>query len=256
MKGSYMAQEHEPVMISITSGKGGVGKTSIAINLGYGLLKKGKRVLLVDGDLGLANVDVMFGLDVKATIRDILEKGADPIEAVVYVEDGFGVLPASSGVPEMVTLGTDEQNAFVMALKTISRDFDYVLLDTAAGIGSAVLWFNDIAKYNMVILNPNPTSLTDAYALIKTMSKRFKRERFYVALNATKQAHEGRVTYESLAKASKKFLDVDLEYLGSIPDDNAVNLAVGKQIPFMKDNSNSRASVAVMELAERVIKFK
>ena len=132
-----MTTKKDPVTLCITSGKGGVGKTSLAVNLAFALANKGLRVLVVDGDLGLANVDVLLGLSVKRTIRDVLDSGADPSETVVHLERNLGVLPASSGVPEMVTLGPEEQTRLGNVLTSIASHFDYALMDTAAGIGPA-----------------------------------------------------------------------------------------------------------------------
>jgi len=250
-----MTSKSEPVILSITSGKGGVGKTSLSINLAYALMHEGNRVLLVDGDLGLANVDVMLALSVKMNIRSILESGMDPIEAVVYLEQNLGVLPAGSGVPEMVTLGPDEQAGLGRILRTIMSGFDYVILDTAAGIGPSVLWFNSFAHHNIVVLNPNPTSLTDSYALIKTMSKNYRGRQFLIILNYERNHSDDLKTYGSLEQAAKKFLGLELKFIGSVPEDDEVNMAVRKQAPFMKSAPECNASHAVKELAAKIMKL-
>jgi flagellar biosynthesis protein FlhG len=250
-----MTSKAAPVIFSIKRGKGGVGKTSLSINLAYALIHKGNRVLLVDGDLGLANVDVMLALSVQINIRSILERATDPLEAVVYLEQNMGVLPASSGVPEMVNMGPDEKAGLAKMLKTIMSSFDYVLLDTAAGIGPSVLWFNSFADHNLLVLNPNPTSLTDAYALIKTMSKNHKRNQFFIILSYVRNDHEDLKTYESLEQASKKFLDLELKYIGAVPEDDEVNMAVRKQTPFIKNAPGCKASQAVNDLAEKLMRL-
>ena len=247
-----MPEIKNPVTLSITSGKGGVGKTSFAVNLAFALMKKDQRVLLVDGDLGLANVDVMLGINVQTTIRHILERGADPLDSVVYLESNLGVLPASSGVPEMVTLGPEEQTRLGKLLTSIAGHFDYVLVDTAAGIGPSVLWLNNFVDHNIIVLTPDPTSLTDAYALIKTLSREYNRNHFYLVLNFVSNEQEGHQTYKTLEKVAKKFLNLDLQYLGAIPQDKAVNKAVRQQSPFIQKSPQCKAAQAVFLLAEQI----
>ncbi|MBN1849226.1 MAG: MinD/ParA family protein [Deltaproteobacteria bacterium] len=241
-----------PITISITSGKGGVGKTSIAVNLAYALMNQGHRVLLVDGDLGLANVDILLGISAQTTIRTVLDGEADPLDAVLYLKPGLGILPASSGVPEMVSLGIDQQEKLTTLLSDITSHFDYVLVDTAAGIGSSVLWLNHFASYNIVILTPDPTSLTDAYAIIKTIFTQFDRTLFYIVLNLIREPKEGQKAYETLKKVANQFLNLELEYLGAIPEDKSVKEAVRQQTPFIQKALRCPATRAIMLVAERI----
>lgn len=251
-----MPAKKDPITLCITSGKGGVGKTSLAVNLAFALAEKGHSVLVVDGDLGLANVDVLLGLSVRKTIRDVLDSGVAPLETVIYLEPNLGVLPASSGVPEMVTLGPDEQTRLGHVLTSIAIHFDYALIDTAAGIGPSVLWFNRFVNYNMVVLSPDPTSLTDAYALIKVLAREYNRKSFHLIINFVKSSGEGRKTYEIIENVAKKFLDLDLLYLGTVPDDRAVQKAARKQYPFIKEASQSKAAQALFEMADRIHRMK
>lgn len=239
--------------LCLSSGKGGVGKTSITVNLGWALARKGLRVLVVDGDLGLANVDILLGLAVQKTIRNILENDEDPREAVVYLTPNFGILPASSGVPEMVAIGPDDQNQLGLILKSLGAHFDYVLLDTAAGIGSSVLWFNLFADHNIIIFSADPTSLTDAYALIKILSRDHHRDRIHLLLNFVESEQEGHQTYDTMARVTKKFLNLDPGFLGSIPRDVAVVKAVREQSPFIENDPQSKASRAIMALADKIL---
>lgn len=241
-----------PVMLCVTSGKGGVGKTSLTVNMAFALSRQGHRVLIVDGDLGLANIDVLLALNVKQTIRDVLERGGDPMEAVVYVEPNLGILPASSGVPEMVALGPDDQQQLGDILGSISTHFDYVLLDTAAGIGSSVLWFNSFAARNIVVVTPDPTSLTDAYALIKVLSRDYGLDSFFLLINQAASEQEGRQTYETLSRVAKQFLNLDTTFLGAIPLDKAVTRAVREQSPFILAAPQSKAAQALFQVAARV----
>ena len=241
------------VTISISSGKGGVGKTSITVNLAYSLLKKGKRVLIIDGDLGLANVDILLRLSVKKTIRDVLASGDDPREAVIYVEKGLGVLPGSSGVPDIVTLGPEDRSQLADFIRELGAEFDYVLIDTSSGIGSSVLWFNTFASHNMVVLTSDPTSITDAYALIKVLSRDYGCDRFLMVFNQIRTEAESHKIFKLLQGVSQKFLNHGLTYFGAIPMDDRVGRAVLEQRPFVLSLPTGKASRAVFLLADQVM---
>ena len=242
-----------PVTACLSSGKGGVGKTSLTVNLAYALAQKGVRVLVVDGDLGLANVDVLLNLQVGTTIRDILDRGGDPLEAVIFVEPLLGVLPASSGVPELANLGPQDHQELGDILRSLAGQFDFILVDTAAGIGSSVLWFNTFVDYNILVLTPDPTAMTDAYALIKVLSRDYHRKSFHLLLNQVKNETEARQVYEHLARVASHFLDLNLEYLGGGPQDAAVSKGVRNQVPFIKISPQSKAALTITRQAERLI---
>lgn len=248
-----MVSSGQCLTLCISSGKGGVGKTSLAVNLAFALFHRGERVLIVDGDLGLANVDVMLGISAKQTIQDVIERGGDPMESIVYPDPNLGVLPASSGVPHMVSLGPEEQDQIGDILSGFFSSFSCIVIDTAAGIGSSVLWFNAFAQHNVVLLNADPTSLTDVYALVKVLSGEYGQKRFHVLLNGVSSKREARQTYESLANAAKKFLSLDLSYFGAIPKDDAVQNGVRRQMPFVLGAPKSSAALAVHGIAKKVL---
>ncbi len=243
----------EPKFWCVTSGKGGVGKTCLAVNLAFALAQQGKRVLLVDGDLGLANVDVLLGLEVGATVRDILDHGADPRQTVISLHPCLGVLPASSGVPEMANLGPEDQAVLAEVIRTVAASFDHVLVDTAAGLGPAVLWFNTLADCSLVVATPDPTALTDAYALIKVLARDYQHRRFWVIMNAVQGEQEARQAFRTLAQAAARFLDLHLECLGAVPADPAVRQALRSQVPFLRQFPDSPASQALHTLAARML---
>jgi len=248
--------EKRPVTVSITSGKGGVGKTSLTVNLAVALSRKGERVLIVDGDLGLANVDVLLRLNVDKNLRDVIENGEDPSDTVVAVSPNLSVLPASSGVPAMLNLGQREQSLLENLLRKVSSGYDWVLVDTAAGIGRPVLWLNNFADYPVIVVTADPTSMTDAYALIKVMARDYDRSELHVVVNGSSSSSEGREVFKTLQGVAERFLQVRLHYLGSVPQDPEVAKAVRRQVPFLETSPDCKAARAVLELSTAVEELK
>lgn len=173
--------------------------------------------------------DVLLRITVKGTIRDILENAIDPLSAVVYIEPNLGVLPSGSGVPQMLGLGGKERSHLESILRGIAKHFDIVLFDTAAGIGPSVLWFNTLVDHNIVVVSPDPTSMTDAYALIKVMFRERDRSDFQILLNSVKNEKEGRDIYDTLANVAGRFLNLSPKHLGSVPQDVELVRAVREQ---------------------------
>ncbi len=241
-----------PRTLCVTSGKGGVGKTSFTVNFAIALTRTNKRVLVIDGDMGLANVDVLLRLSVKNNIRDILESGASPQQALIHARPNLAILPGSSGVPEMVSLGKERQKRLSKYIRAVSEGFDYVLIDTAAGIGSSVVWYNRFCDHNIFILSPDPTSMTDAYALIKLLSRDHDIHRFNLVLNFVRDAQEGDHTIETLKRVTQRFLNLELSHLASIPDDKTVRRAVLDQVPFIEQAPGSKPARIIDQLARQI----
>lgn len=253
MGNTVEVQKRTPVTFTVTSGKGGVGKTSLTVNLAFALTQMNHRVLVVDGDLGLANVDVLLRLPVKRTLHDILETGGDPLSAVIRIDPNLRVLPSSSGVPGMLELAGQRHGEIEDLFKLIGGESDFVLVDTAAGIGPSVLWLNNYANHNIIVLTPDPTSMTDAYALIKVLAREHGRTQFLVLLNLVQDEREGEEVFRTLAKVTERFLDLRPHYLGSIPLDRKVAEAVRSQVPFIKRAPGCRAAHAVQQAARRLM---
>ncbi len=241
-----------PATVSITSGKGGVGKTSLAVNLAFALADMHRKVLLVDGDLGLANVDVMLRLKPAKTIEDVLLQGQDPHCALTRISDHLAVLPGSSGVPAMVAPGSEKRSQLTDFLTCVMAGFDVVLLDTAAGIGDDVMWFNTFARHTVIVVSPEPTSLTDAYAVIKILAGQYGRNDFKLVLNFIENAEQGRALFQTLHQAAQRFLNLDPKLLGTVVRDPKVNQAVIAQTPFLHNTPGCPAAASVRQLARAV----
>ena len=217
-----------PRVISISSGKGGVGKTFTSVHLAAHAANKGMKVLLIDADLGLANVDVMLGIESPGTIRSLLTGEAQFEELIVHCPQGFDVLPGGSGLYELTSLTTAEQQTILDTLREVGQNYDLILIDTAAGIGENVLYFASAAETALVVLTPDPTALTDAYALIKVLSQQRGVRRFMVIINQTDEI-DGHVTFKRLLSVADRYLDVYLDYIGHIPQHTSVRKAIQQQ---------------------------
>jgi len=220
--------ESTPRVISVSSGKGGVGKTFVSVHLAAHAARSGKKVLLIDADLGMANVDVMLGLNTGGTIRNLLTDHVALDDLIVHCDRGFDVLPGGSGIYELTNLNMNEQQMILDTLRDAGRAYDMVLIDTAAGIGENVLYFASASETAVIVLTPDPTSLTDAYALIKVLSQRRDMHRFMVIINQTDEI-DGHITFKRLLSVTDRYLDVYLDYIGHIPQHPSVRQAIQQQ---------------------------
>jgi len=216
-------------VIAITSGKGGVGKTSIVGNLGYAFTKLGKKVLILDADLGLGNLDVLLGLTPKYNLSHVIlgEKTID--EILVEGPGKMKILPASSGIQELTHLTKDQKIQILTQLDLLIDSVDIVFIDTAAGISSNVMDFNATAQEVVVVVSPEPTSITDAYALMKVLSLKYSGKACKLMVNMVSRPEEGREVFRQLQIVTDRFLDISIEYLGYVLFDRKVTKGVKNQ---------------------------
>lgn len=242
-----------PQVISVTSGKGGVGKTNLSVNLATCLAQEGKRVVLLDADLGLANVDVMLGLTPTRNLFHLFHEGASLEEILFDTPYGFKILPASSGTSEMLSLSTGQKLELLEAVDVLDSETDCLIVDTGAGINDNVVYFNIAAQERLVVLTPEPTSLTDAYALIKVMKCKHSVEHFKVVVNMAQNLKSAKEIFARLHMVCEHFLSgVSLDLAGIIPRDPAVRKSVVNQRPFTLMEPECQAGRAVRQLVRQM----
>jgi flagellar biosynthesis protein FlhG len=239
-------------VIAITSGKGGVGKTNISANLAYVLSRMKKKILIFDADMGLANLDVILGLSPKYNMHHVLMGERSLHEVIIPGPGGVNILPAASGIQEMAELSKGQKIALMDELNNLNGSFDFMFIDTAAGISSNVLYFNMAAKEIIVVVTPEPTSLTDAYALIKILYNGHDEKRIMLIVNMVRNSYEGREVYRKLRKATERFLNLSIEYLGYIAKDEKVTEAVKQQKMFTEVYPYSQASKCISSIARKI----
>ncbi|MCG6534246.1 MAG: AAA family ATPase [Syntrophales bacterium LBB04] len=243
--------KQKPYIASVTSGKGGVGKTFVSVNLATTLARVGKKVLVVDSDLGLANIDIMLGINPRHTLQDVIFGTMELKDIVVPTKGGFDLIPSSSGVREMAQLLL-EKIEMIKSMILSFTGYDIILLDTGAGISEVVLQFNLLATKNIVIINRELTCLTDAYAMIKVMFQVFGREAFSVVVNAATGENEANRLFSHLDGICKKFLGFSLHYLGYIAQDDIIPRSILKQELAVMTAPNSLIARNFKQIAKTV----
>jgi len=253
-----MAGAFHPVrVIAVTGGKGGVGKTNVSVNLAASLAEMGKRTLLMDADLGLANVDVLLGLTPKFTLADLVANRCQLEDVLLEGPDGLLIVPASSGFRHMAELSSAEHVGLVNVFSELQRALDVMVVDTAAGITDSVLTFCQAAQDTVVVVCDEPASITDAYALIKVLSRERGVDRVHVIANMVRDPNEGRKLYEKLARVCERFLgDVALHYLGAVPQDDWLRRAVQRQQAVVKAYPGSPSARAINEIARLTARWQ
>ena len=239
-------------VVSIASGKGGVGKSNLAVNLAVRLSQMGRRVVLMDADLGTANVDVLCNLRPSANLAHVVA-GRKPIEqAIIPAPGGFGLIPGASGLAKMADLTTFERSRLVEQLHRIEQTHDLILIDLCAGVGPNVMAFILGSDQLLTVTTPEPTAMTDAYAVIKVVSRQRRDMRIGLVVNMVKDAQEGQLIYQRINGVCEKFLDKSTHDAGYVLNDSRVPEAVRRRYPFVLDNPRSAASLCISRLAHRI----
>ncbi len=239
--------------VSVLSGKGGVGKTNITLNLGCSLFHAGEKVLLMDCDLGLANLDVLLGLAPEKTMQDLLLPYTTPAEVAMAIEPGgLDFIPSASGMPELVELDADVRGVLFDKLESFFPSYDFLFLDLGAGISPTVLAMAAMSRLRLVVVTPEPTSLTDSYALMKVLSNKYGITDFHVIVNQSDNHREEVQAFDRLHAACQKFLRFEPHFLGGIRSDRHVSDAVRRQKPLIQYAPNSPAAQNFNALASRL----
>ncbi|RKZ89674.1 MAG: MinD/ParA family protein [Gammaproteobacteria bacterium] len=248
-----MTTPPQPVkVIAIASGKGGVGKTNVTVNLGVALASQGKQVLLMDADLGLANIDVMLGLHPQYNLLHVLDGSKTLAEIIVEGPAGLKIIPAASGIQKMAELSPAEHAGMIQAFSEMEQHIDILLIDSAAGIADSVISFTRAAQEVIIVVCDEPASITDAYALIKLLSREYGVDHIHIITNMTRNIQEGRELFNKVLMVCERFLDVNLDFMGIVPFDEDLRRAVKKQRAVVEYLPRSKAATAFTHLSKKI----
>ncbi|MEO6699199.1 MAG: MinD/ParA family protein [Paraperlucidibaca sp.] len=236
-------------VIAVTSGKGGVGKSNVSVNLACQLAKLGRRVLLMDADLGLANIDILLGLRPARTLADVVAGRAHLRDILMEGPCGIRIVPAASGIKRMAEMQPSEHARIVQGFAELGDEFDVMIVDTAAGVSDSVVTFSRASTHVLVVLTEEPTSLADAYGLIKVLKRDAGISHFYVLSNMVSGDRAGRAVFNRLNEVAQRFLDVNLRYAGAIPRDEFLKKAVSRQKAVSELYPATDATAAFKRLA-------
>lgn len=240
-------------VIAITSGKGGVGKTNFTVNLALALQEAGKNTLIFDADLGMANIDVVLGVVPSYTLAHVIKRQKRLQEIILTGPKGVKVLPGSSGSIELSSLSEQQIQNLISQWRNLEGKFDFILIDTGAGIHQDVLNFLKAADDIIVLLTPEPPSITDSYGLIKVLSQQKLQSSLYLVINQATSKEEGQRIFRRVANVIQEFLGLQIELLGSIPYDEKVSAAVKSQRPFFLEYPNSAAAKGMSKIIQKLL---
>lgn len=239
-------------VVAVTSGKGGVGKTNVAVNLGVSLSMMGRRVALMDADMGLANVDILLGIYPEYNLSHVLNGSKSLKEVTIEGPEGLQVIPASSGIQQMSDLTNVEQAAIIHAFSEMDSDLDVLIVDTAAGISASVVNFARASQEIVIVVCDEPTSITDAYALIKLLNREYGVYNFHVLTNMVKSEQHGENLFGKLSLVTDRYLDVTLQFMGIVPQDDQLRKAVQKQRAVVDAFPQSKSASAIKNIARKI----
>jgi flagellar biosynthesis protein FlhG len=238
-------------VVAVSSGKGGVGKTNISVNLALAMINEGKKVMLLDADMGLANIDVLLGVHPTYNLSHVLNGERSLEEIIVSGPQGLHIVPGSSGIQAMAELSSNEHAGLIHAFSELNYDLDVLIVDTAAGISGNVVSFSRAAQEVIIILCDEPTSLTDAYALIKLLNRDYQVNRFHILTNMVNSMQEGRSLFNKLVAVTDRYLDVAMDFMGAVPNDEYLKKAVQKQRAVIEAYPRSKSAMAFKKLAQK-----
>lgn len=242
--------------LSVTSGKGGVGKSTLVANMAIQLGRKGQKVLLLDGDLNLANLDILFGVKTKQSLRQTIQRGESLEKCLISVSDNVSLLPSSSEVYNLNQLDFTEKTHLLERIGELEGLFDYMIIDTAPGVNEDILYFNSAAEEIFVVITPDPASLADSYSLIKVMSKEKKEKKFSIICNMVRHQREAIMLFDRFYNVINKFLLIQLDYKGYVPMDLHLRKAVKSQQLILKLHPSCPSSLAIKALSENFMRLK
>lgn len=243
-------------VVAVTSGKGGVGKTNVSVNLACQLARAGRKVLLLDADLGLANVDIMLGLRPKWNLSHVLAGDCGIDDILLTGPNGIHIIPAASGIKKMAELGPEQHGVIVRSLSALSEHYDVLVVDTAAGIADSVVSFSKASQHVLVVVTDELTSMADAYALIKVLNRDAGIRRFKILRNMVDSQQQAREGFNRLDEVARRFLDVNLEYCGYVPRDPFLIKADARQQAVSELYPGAESSLAFRRLAETVDRWE
>lgn len=250
-----LSGDDRPKVFTIASGKGGVGKTNIVVNLAIACQRQGKRVLIFDADLGLANIDIIFGLDPQYTIEDLISGQRDLSQIIVQGPENVSIIPASSGVQELTNLTEGQKMHLLNEFDSLNNQYDLMLIDTGAGVSSNVIYFNLAAEERIIVVRPEPTSITDAYALIKIMFSRYGIKSFHLLMNMVAGEVEAKAVYNNLSKVLSRFMrGIRIDYAGYIMSDELLQKSVTQRRPVLSLYPDASSSKNFNTLADYLLK--
>lgn len=241
--------------IAITGGKGGVGKTSVSVNLGVALSKQGERVCLLDADMSMANVDVLLGLRAPYNLSHVLDGTHALKEVMIEGPGGLKIIPGSSGVRRMANLSSVENAGLIQAFSELSDDIDVLLIDTAAGISDSVLSFCRAAMEVLVVVCDEPASITDAYALIKVLNREYGVSKVRIVANMAQSPSHASALFDKIASVCERFLDIQVSYAGPVPFDPSLRMAIQQQTSVVLSKPFSPSGKALSLLAREVMRW-
>jgi flagellar biosynthesis protein FlhG len=242
-------------IITVASGKGGVGKTSLTVNLAIALSKAGKKVMILDADLGMANVDIMLGLNPRYTLYDVLQ-GQKTLREVITEAAGVKIVPGCSGIFEAANIQRYQREALIYELEYYAREMDYILIDTGAGISQVVLGFIASADDVVIVVTPEPTSITDGYGIIKVLSQFRLNKQAHLVINMANNLQEANETAHKIEMVADKYLQINIKRLGVIYSDNSVKKSIKEMTPFIIKYPRSQVARDVVQIANNILEHK